>query len=67
MTGPTFVSIGEVVAHLYKEHGASPHPATIRRWAVGGKVRSRRVKSSGYYLICLEDIDDLLSPEPVSA
>ncbi len=59
MGDPSYIPIVDAIARL-AEHGPTVTPQTVRRWAKAGKVRSKRLRTGGQFLICVEDIDALL-------
>lgn len=67
MTNETpYVTVSEAVERL-KSEGVTVTRQTIRRWAKGGKVRSRRLTTGRQILVSVEDLVALIQPIEVGA
>ena len=60
-----YVTVSEAVERL-KSEGVTVTRQTIRRWAKGGKVRSRRLTTGRQILVSVEDLVALIEPVEVS-
>jgi predicted site-specific integrase-resolvase len=61
-----YVTVSEAVERL-KSEGVTVTRQTIRRWAKGGKVRSRRLTTGRQILVSVEDLVALIQPIEVGA
>lgn len=57
----TYLTIAAARERL-RDQGVEVTRETVRRWAKSGKIRHRRLRSGGQFLVSLEDIDAMITP-----